>query len=92
MEIVTDKADLFTPAKRMFTVDGQMVQSLEELVDKEAYVAVEGSKYVAHATRTQSSLSCNYMCPTGPPGIPATQIDGAFPVKTSTQLSTYLLI
>ena len=46
LEIVAEKADLFTPAKRLFTVDGRLVQSLEEIADKEEYVAVEGSKYV----------------------------------------------
>ena len=34
-------------------------------------------------------LPCNCVCPAGPPGRPATQADGAFPVKN---LSIYLSI
>ena len=54
LEIVAEKADLFTPAKRLFTVDGRLVQSLEEIADKEDYVAVEGSKYVHKYTHTHA--------------------------------------
>ena len=50
LEIVAEKAELFTPAKRLFTVDGQLVQGLEEVTDKEEYVAAEGSKYAESAT------------------------------------------
>lgn len=41
LEIVTDKADLYTPAKKLCTLDGQVVT---ELRDGGKYVAIEGSK------------------------------------------------
>lgn len=44
MEIVTEKADLFTPAKRLCTLDGHIVYAVSELQDGGKYVAIEGTK------------------------------------------------
>ena len=44
LEIVTEKADLFTPAKRLCTLDGNIVYAVSELQDGGKYVAIEGTK------------------------------------------------
>ena len=44
LELVTEKAELYTPGKRLFTMEGHMVTTVEELQDKGEYVVVEGSK------------------------------------------------
>ena len=46
LELVTEKTELFTPAKRMYTLDGQLVQAVTAIENRGEYVAVEGTKYV----------------------------------------------
>ena len=44
LEIVTEKSDLFTPAKRLCTLDGHILHAVSELQDGGKYVAIEGTK------------------------------------------------
>ena len=44
LEIVTEKAELFTPAKRLCTLDGHIVHAVSELQDGGKYVVLEGTK------------------------------------------------
>ena len=44
LELITDKADLVTPAKRLCTLDGRVIHAVSEIQDRGKYVALEGSK------------------------------------------------
>lgn len=44
LELVTEKANLITPAKRICTLDGRTIHSVSEIQDGGKYVAMEGSK------------------------------------------------
>ncbi|KAL5493615.1 hypothetical protein EMCRGX_G014819 [Ephydatia muelleri] len=44
LETITEKLELYTPAKRLCTLDGKIVHSVGELQDGGRYVALEGSK------------------------------------------------
>ena len=64
LEIVTEKADLFTPAKRLCTLDGHIVHAVSELQDGGKYVVLEGSKpfqRVPYCTTGDDSRSLMYV-------------------------------
>ncbi len=44
LEVVTEKSGIITPAKRLCTLDGQVVHSVSELQDGGKYVALEGTR------------------------------------------------
>lgn len=44
LEIISEKADLYTPAKKLCTLEGAMLQNIEDIKDGAKYVAVEGSR------------------------------------------------
>ena len=44
LELITEKAALITPAKRICTLDGRAVHAVSEIQDGGKYVALEGSK------------------------------------------------
>lgn len=44
LELVTEKAGLITPAKRICTLDGRLIHSVAEIQDGGKYVVMEGSK------------------------------------------------
>ncbi len=44
MELVTEKANLITPAKRLCTLDGHTIHAVSEIQDGGKYIALEGSK------------------------------------------------
>ena len=44
LELVTEKSSLFTPAKRLCTLDGRLLHAVSELQDGGKYVALEGTK------------------------------------------------
>ena len=44
LELITQKTCLFTPAKRICTLDGRPIHSVSEIQDGGKYVALEGSK------------------------------------------------
>ena len=46
LEIVTTRAELYTPAKKLCTLDGVMLHTIADIKDGEKYVAVEGNRYV----------------------------------------------
>ena len=64
LEIVTEKAELFTPAKRLCTLDGHIVHAVSELQDGGKYVVLEGTKpfqRVAYCA-TEDSRALMYVC------------------------------
>jgi len=44
LEMVTQKSNLVTPAKRLCTLDGRLIHAVTEIQDGGKYVALEGSK------------------------------------------------
>ena len=44
LEIVADKVNLFTPVKRLCTLDGRTLHAVSELQDGGKYVAIEGTR------------------------------------------------
>lgn len=44
LQLITEKANLVTPAKRICTLDGRVIHSVSEIQDGGKYVAMEGSK------------------------------------------------
>ena len=44
LEHITEKVDLYTPVKKLCTLDGHVVHSVTDLRDGEKYVAVEGTR------------------------------------------------
>ena len=64
LEIVTEKAELFTPAKRLCTLDGHVIHAVSELQDGGKYVVLEGTKpfqRVAYCA-TEDSRALMYVC------------------------------
>ena len=45
LEIITDKAELTLPAKRLCTLAGQLIHAVTDIRDGEKYVALEGARY-----------------------------------------------
>ena len=44
LEHITEKVDLYTPVKKLCTLDGHVVHSVTDIRDGEKYVAVEGTR------------------------------------------------
>jgi len=44
LQLATEKAELYTPAKRLCTLDGRTVHAASELQDGGKYVVIEGTK------------------------------------------------
>ena len=66
LELVTEKTNLFTPAKRICTLDSRVIHSVSEIQDGGKYVAMEGSKSfqrVAYcATGTEKKALIRSVC------------------------------
>lgn len=44
LELITVKAQMVTPAKRIYTLDGRAIHAVSEIQDGGKYVALEGSR------------------------------------------------
>lgn len=44
LQLITSKAELITPVKRLCTLDGRVIHAVSEIKDGGKYVALEGSK------------------------------------------------
>ena len=44
LELITDKVELILPAKRLCTLEGQVIHAVTDIKDGEKYVALEGAR------------------------------------------------
>lgn len=54
--MVTDKVELTLPAKRLCTLEGQVIHAVTDIKDGDKYVALEGARLV-HGQRN-NKLQC----------------------------------
>lgn len=64
LEVVTEKSGVITPAKRLCTLDGQVLHSVSELQDGGKYVALEGTRTfqkVAYSAMVDKKMSFRFV-------------------------------